>query len=90
VPIITYDLIDRAPVIISPGATCREAAEQMAQSGVKQLPVVVPEAPGRLVGIVTLGDLLKSRQRLIEEEQRRERFIGHGAAPRAPRPEEPT
>lgn len=89
-PIITYDLIDRAPVTIFPVASCREAAEQMARSGVKQLPVVASDASGRLVGIVTLGDLLKSRQRLIEEEHRRERFIGHRSAPPDPRPSEPT
>lgn len=88
-PIITYDLIDRVPVTIAPEATCREAAERMARFGVKQLPVVATDVPGRLVGIVTLGDLLKSRGRLIEEEHRRERFIGQGTAPPNRRPAEP-
>ncbi len=83
-PIITYDLIDREPVVISPAATCRDAAERMARSGVKQLLVVAPDAPSRLIGLVTLNDLLKSRQRLIEEEDHRERLLGRGTTPSAP------
>jgi hypothetical protein len=46
-------------------------------AGVKRLPVVAPEDPGRLVGIVVIGDLLKARQRIVEEEAKRERFFGH-------------
>jgi CBS domain-containing protein len=80
-PIIAFDLIDHSPITIEVGATCRDAAMRMAESSVKQLPVVSPDAPDRIAGIVTLGDLLKSRQRLIEEEDRRERFLGRGAPP---------
>ena len=53
----------------------------MAQGGVKQLPVVAEDDPGRLVGIVSFGDLLKSRQRAIDEEARRERFLGSRREP---------
>jgi CIC family chloride channel protein len=75
-PIIAYDLIDTSPVVTYPDESCREAAERMAEAGVKRLPVVAPDDPGRLVGIVVIGDLLKARQRIVEEEAKRERFFG--------------
>jgi CBS domain-containing protein len=77
-PIITYDLIHQPVVTAHPGESCRAAAERMAQTGVKRLMVVVPEQPGRLLGIVSLGDLLRARQRLLDEESKRERFYGPG------------
>jgi CBS domain-containing protein len=77
-PIIAYDLVGGMPVVANPADSCRVAAERMALAGVKRLPVVDPSDPGRLVGIVTLGDLLQARQRLAEEEDRRERFIDPG------------
>jgi H+/Cl- antiporter ClcA len=75
-PIIAYDLIDAPAVVAYPDESCREAAERMAAAGVKRLPVVSPDDPGRLVGIVVIGDLLKARQRIVEEEAKRERFFG--------------
>jgi CBS domain-containing protein len=75
-PIVAYDLIDTSPVVAFPDESCREAAERMAASGIKRLPVVSPDDPTRLVGIVVIGDLLKARQRLVDEEARRERFFG--------------
>ena len=51
-------------------------AERLALSGDRRLPVISPEDPTRLLGIVAIVDLPKARQRLLEEEARRERFIG--------------
>jgi CBS domain-containing protein len=79
-PIITYDLIDQPVVTACPGESCRAAAERMAEAGVKRLPVVAPDQPDRLLGIVSLGDLLRARQRLLDEESLRERFYGPGRA----------
>ena len=59
-----------------PDESCREVAERMASGGVKRLPVVAADDPSRLVGIVVIGDLLKARQRIVEEEAKRERFFG--------------
>ncbi len=75
-PILAYDLIDSPPIVAVPDESCREAAERMAASGIKRLPVVAHDDPGRLVGIVVIGDLLKARQRIVEEEGFRERFFG--------------
>jgi CBS domain-containing protein len=51
------DLMSVALVSISPDATVAEAARRMHTAGVKRLPVV--GEGGRLVGIVSRGDLLK-------------------------------
>jgi CBS domain-containing protein len=51
------DLMSVALVSISPDATVAEAARRMHAAGVKRLPVV--GEGGRLVGIVSRGDLLK-------------------------------
>jgi H+/Cl- antiporter ClcA len=77
-PIIAYDLIDGPVVTACPGESCRAAAERMAQANVKRLPVVGPDDPDCLLGIVSLGDLLRARQHLLDEESRRERFYGPG------------
>jgi CBS domain-containing protein len=54
---VARDLMTVAVVSIAPEATVAEAARRMRTAGVKRLPVV--ERGGRLVGIVSRGDLLK-------------------------------
>lgn len=75
-PIIAYDLIERDPITIFPWESCRVAAERMAQLRVGRLPVVDPESPKKLLGIITRSDLLKPREIHAEEEGKRERSIG--------------
>ena len=47
----------------------------MAEAGVGRLPVVSPEEPKKVIGMVTRSDLLKPRARSVQEEGKRERFI---------------
>lgn len=54
---LAADLMTTPPVTVTPDATIVEAARLMDARGVKRLPVV--DDLGRLVGIVTRGDLLK-------------------------------
>jgi CIC family chloride channel protein len=75
-PIITFDLVGRDPITISPEETCRAAAEQMAAFGVGRLVVVSPSEPHQAIGIITRSDLLKPRSRHADEETRRERVFG--------------
>lgn len=77
-PIIAYDLIHREPITVFPWESCRVAAERMAESKVGRLPVVSPDDPQKVVGMISRSDLLKPRARLAEEERRRERFIDAG------------
>jgi H+/Cl- antiporter ClcA len=73
--IIVYDLIHREPITVFPWESCRTAAERMAQVGVGRLPVVSPDDPRKVIGMVTRSDLLKPRARDVEEEVKRERFL---------------
>ncbi len=60
-------------VTASPDDPLRLVAYRMAESGATRLPVIDPVEPGRVIGIVTLSDLLKARAMHLEEEMRRER-----------------
>jgi H+/Cl- antiporter ClcA len=74
--IITYDLVEREPITVFAWESCRTAAERMAHHAVGRLAVVSDDDPARPIGFLTRSDLLTARGRLVEEEQRRERFIG--------------
>jgi len=75
-PIIAYDLMDTVPILAYPDDTCREVAERLAGSAQKRVPVVSREDPTKLLGIVSLSDLLKARERAGHDEAKRERFYG--------------
>ena len=75
-PLITYDVLTRAPITIFADETCRRAAERMAESVVGRVLVVSREDPRRLLGVITRSDLLKARARALEEESAREGFLG--------------
>jgi H+/Cl- antiporter ClcA/predicted transcriptional regulator len=83
-PIIAYDLIHRGAVTAFAGESCRVAAERMAQAGVKRLPVVADDDPDRVIGVVSLSDLLTARRRMLDEESTRERVLGPGLAATSP------
>src|SRR5581483_4764430 len=53
----------------------RVVIHRMAHTGVTALPVVDHAARGRLLGLVSLDDMLKARVRHLEEERRRERVL---------------
>jgi CBS-domain-containing membrane protein len=74
--IIGYDLVQRDPITAFAWESCRTAAERMALGGVGRLVVVADDDPTKLVGFLTRSDLLSARAHLLEEEHRRERFIG--------------
>ena len=47
----------------------------MAETGLTRLPVVERETSGKLVGMVSLDDLLKARVHNMDAERRRERVL---------------
>jgi CBS domain-containing protein len=53
----------------------RVVVYRMAKARLTRLPVVDRKDPGRLIGLITLGDLLKARVRVLDEERRRERVL---------------
>jgi H+/Cl- antiporter ClcA len=63
------------PVAAHPEEPLRAAVNRMAENGVTRLPVVEGDGSGRLVGIISIDDVLKARMKNLEQEQRRERIL---------------
>jgi CBS domain-containing protein len=61
------------PVVIPSDAPLRVAAYRMAETGLKQLPVVEPGDHDSVVGVISLEDLLKARAANLDAENRRHR-----------------
>jgi CBS domain-containing protein len=57
------------------GEPLRVVGDRMAETGLTRFPVVESEGARRLMGIVSLRDLLRARTRSLEEERRRERVL---------------
>jgi H+/Cl- antiporter ClcA/predicted transcriptional regulator len=70
-----HDLPWRSAAVATPEETLRQVVHRMAQTGVTRFPVVESNADPRLLGMVSLEDLLRARTRHLEEEQRREQVI---------------
>ena len=72
---------DLTPTVLLPAQTGRAAAGQMAALSVARMPVVDSLASMRLVGIVSLRDLLAPSEHALHEETHRERLRGAARAP---------
>jgi H+/Cl- antiporter ClcA len=64
----------REPIVTYPDEPLRVVVFRMAETGITRMPVVEPDT-GRLVGMVSLDDLLKARARNLTEERHRERVL---------------
>ncbi len=67
------EIAARQPVVAYPGEPLRQVAFRMAESGRTRLPVVDPRNARRVMGIVTLSDLLAARRRELAAERERSR-----------------
>ena len=63
------------PVVAYPDEPLTAVVNRMAESGLSGFPVVERSNPPKLLGLVSLRDLLKARVRRLEEEHRRERVL---------------
>ncbi len=64
------DLIVRPLVVIQEDASLRDAADHMLAEGVSRLPVVSNDAPLRVLGILTRGDILGAHAPRLGREKR--------------------
>jgi H+/Cl- antiporter ClcA/CBS domain-containing protein len=74
----TAGAIDRLiiqPVVVHPDDTMRQAAYVMAERSFTRLPVVDRDDPGKLMGMVSLDQLLKGRLRDLREAREHERVL---------------
>ncbi|HEX2714589.1 MAG TPA: chloride channel protein, partial [Candidatus Acidoferrales bacterium] len=66
------ELMHKDPVVAYPDEPLRVVVFRMAEKGITRMPVVERPGSAKLVGMVSLDDLLKARVRNLEEERRRE------------------
>src|SRR6185295_13348275 len=69
------DAIKRRVVTAFPDEPLRLVVYRMAETGLTRMPVVDREDPLKLLGIISLSDLLRARTRDLEEERHRERVL---------------
>lgn len=69
------DYVKTGPVVAYPDENLRTVVYRMAETGYTRFPVVERNNRQKLVGIVSLSDLLKARSRNLAEERERERVL---------------
>ncbi len=69
------ELARRDPVEAYPDEPLRVVVYRMAEKGITRMPVVEGNGSRKLVGLLSLDDLLKARVRNLEEERRRETVL---------------
>ncbi len=74
-PTNVHEVVHRKPAVAFPDEPLRVIVHRMAMSGLTRFPVVERGAGRRLVGVISLEDLLKARAQNLEAEHRRERIL---------------
>lgn len=69
------ELVSGEPVVAFADEPLRIVVYRMVESGFTRLPVIDPDHGKRLLGMVSLNDLLHARSRNLEEERARERVL---------------
>jgi CIC family chloride channel protein len=68
-------LVKPDPVVCYPDEPLRFVVYRMAETNLTRFPVVERAHPDKLVGMISLTDLLKARARTLHEERSRERVL---------------
>ena len=68
-------LVIQNPVIAYADERLRTVVQRMASSGFTKLPVVRRDEPQKVIGIISISDLLKARLAAQDTEERRERVL---------------
>jgi CBS domain-containing protein len=69
------DLAIEDPMVAYEDEPLRLVVHRMAEHGRTRFPVVGREDTRKLMGMISLNDLLQARTRMLEEERRRERVL---------------
>jgi chloride channel protein, CIC family len=69
------EIATRNPEVAFPDEPLRAVVNRMAESGFTRFPVLGQDGDGKIVGIVSLNDLLHARTRNLEDERTRERVL---------------
>ena len=68
------DVVRRDPVVAFPDEPLRAVVYRMAETGLTRFPVTERDS-GKVLGVISLKDLLVARSRILDAEQRRERVL---------------
>ena len=68
-------LLITTPVLAYDDERLRSVVQRMASSGFTKMPVVSREHPRKVLGVVSISDLLKARVAAQDTEDRRERVL---------------
>jgi CIC family chloride channel protein len=69
------DIVEANPIVAHPDESLRVLVERMVETELTRFPVAARDGPRRLVGLISLADLFRARQRTLAEERRRERVL---------------
>jgi chloride channel protein, CIC family len=69
------DIASTGPIVAFANEPLRVVVRRMAESGLTRFPVLDPQSKGRLVGLISLNDLLSARVQNLEDERARERVL---------------
>jgi CBS-domain-containing membrane protein len=69
------EVMHKDSVVAYPDEPLRVVVNRMADTGLTRFPVIDNEHSRKLLGIISLEDLLHARVRSLEEERRRERVL---------------
>ena len=69
------ELVQQNPQVAYPDEPLRVVVYRMAETGFTRFPVVENDGSRRLVGMISLDDLLKARAHTLDAERRRERVL---------------
>ena len=69
------DIVTVQPQVAFADEPLRSVVNRMAETGFTRFPVLDPDGSGKLVGMVSLKDLLHARTRALDDERARERVL---------------
>ena len=69
------EIATQNPVVAFADEPLRVVVYRMAESGFTRFPVLDPQSDQRIVGMISLNDLLRARTRNLEDERARERVL---------------
>ena len=74
-PLEISDIASTEPLVAFADEPLRVVVRRMAESGFTRFPVLDPQIERRLVGMISLNDLLGARIQNLEDERARERVL---------------
>ncbi len=69
------DIVRRAPVVMTPDKTLRDAADHMVRNAVGRVVITASDEPEKVLGILTRSDVIRANSGVISSRETRSRHI---------------